>query len=240
MIQLNIAAAQLNLIPGGPQAIAVTASYVDAGPANAYNPGSAPNQIVSAAGTVPLVTGPAATYERNVNKISLLNTDASVTCQVTVQNFDGTTAVTEVTVALPAGWGLYYEGAGAGWYVMSPDGGRLGLKGNTGAPGTNGTNGTNAGNTGGGEQVLLNFGASPGSNTASAVVTGQAAILSTSVAQAFFMADTTSDHGPQDHMFAALVTSLVCGAIVPGTGFTIYATASDNIIGTFYVRFVWN
>jgi hypothetical protein len=238
VIQLDVPTAQINLITGGAQAIAVTASYVDAGPANAYDPGVAPNQIVAAAGTVPLVMGPAASFQRNVNKISLLNTDASVTCQVTVQNFDGTTAVTEITVALPAGWGLYYEGAGAGWYVMSPDGGRLGLKGNTGAPGTNGTNGTNAGNIG---TATLDFGPLPGSNEATVTVTGQTTILSTSAVQVFFMSDVTiGGHTPNDHAYAAALVGLTAGVVTAGVGFPINARSTQKFVGQFALRFNWN
>ena len=63
----------------------------------------------------------------------------------------------------------------------------------------------------------------------SVVVTGQASILSGSVAEAFLMASTTSDHSADEHVMASSMLDLTCGDVVAGTGFTIYATARDEI-----------
>jgi isochorismate hydrolase len=70
-------------------------------------------------------------------------------------------------------------------------------------------------------------------------VTGQSGILSTSQVQAFLMADSTSDHTVLDHTYAALFIALTCGAIVPGTGFTVYATSQYHLEGTFALRWKW-
>lgn len=76
---------------------------------------------------------------------------------------------------------------------------------------------------------------------AESVVTGQAAILSTSKVEAYFMADTTSDHSADEHILAASMMDLVCGAVVAGTGFTIYAWAREKqgLVGGWSVRWIW-
>jgi len=234
MILLCEITAILEVTTGGPQATAVQASWVDAD-GSTITPNSL-NTLIAAAGTTTVIGSPAASTQRNVKFLSLQNTDPTVTNQITVTHFDGTTAVPVANVSLPAGHTLYYEDA-SGWYVTDGFGGRQGIQGVPGTAGTNGTNGTNGGNTG---SAIINFGPAPGNNTAQVVVTGQAAILSTSAVQPFFMADTTTDHNAYDHMFAALVVDLTAGSIVPGVGFTVNATCSDNVVGTFEVRFVWN
>lgn len=87
--------------------------------------------------------------------------------------------------------------------------------------------------------ATLDFGATP-ADEAQVTITGQAGIVSGSHAEAYFMADTTADNGTDEHQEAAALCKLVCGAIVPGTGFTIYAHALAMLgIGTFSVRWVW-
>jgi hypothetical protein len=88
--------------------------------------------------------------------------------------------------------------------------------------------------------ATLDFGATP-TDTATAVVTGQAGIVAGSAAEAFFMRETTADNGLEEHEEAASVCPLVCGAIVAGTGFTIFADSLGPLaIGQFSVRWVWN
>ena len=113
--------------------------------------------------------------------------------------------------------------------------GPTGPAGPTGSQGPTGPQGVL--NTG---SAIINFGAFPGSNTTSVVVTGQSSIISTSTVTAFMMADTTSDHTASDHQYASSLISLTCGTIVLGVGFTINATCLDDMQGTFNVRFIWN
>ncbi len=88
--------------------------------------------------------------------------------------------------------------------------------------------------------ATIDFGAWPGSNEASVVVTGQTSILSTSKCSAFIMADdTTSDHTAADHRYAAALIGLTCGTPTAATGFTIYARALNGLTGTFALRWVW-
>ena len=76
---------------------------------------------------------------------------------------------------------------------------------------------------------------------AEAVVTGQAGILSTSKAEAYFMAVTTADHSADEHILAASMMDLVCGAVVAETGFTIYAWAREKqgLVGGWTVHWIW-
>jgi|ERR1700677_5001026 hypothetical protein len=85
--------------------------------------------------------------------------------------------------------------------------------------------------------ATLNFGVAPGNTFASVVVTGQTQILSTSTIIACVMADSTVDNNEMIHQLAPM--QLVAGAIVPGTGFTIYASSGWSISNTFQVRWSW-
>ena len=86
--------------------------------------------------------------------------------------------------------------------------------------------------------ATIDFGA--GSNEASVSVTGQTGILATSKADAFVMADdTTVDHTASDHRYLAALAGLTCGTPTAGTGFTIYATSTQKLEGTYQVRWVW-
>lgn len=88
--------------------------------------------------------------------------------------------------------------------------------------------------------ATLSFGAFPGSNEASVVVTGQAAIGVGSKAESFIMADDVStDHTAGDHRYAALLLGLSCGTPTAGIGFTIYARCIDAMQGNFTLRWVW-
>ena len=88
--------------------------------------------------------------------------------------------------------------------------------------------------------ATLDFGSFPGSNETSVVVTGQASILATSKAEAYIMADDTSGtHTASDHRYVGLVLSLSCGTPALATGFTIHGRSTENLEGTFAVRYVW-
>jgi hypothetical protein len=87
--------------------------------------------------------------------------------------------------------------------------------------------------------AVLDFGATPAEN-ASVVVTGQAGILTTSHVEAFMMRDSTTDNGVDEHEEAAAMLRLVCGSIVAGTGFTIYAFSLGALaMGQFTLHWVW-
>jgi hypothetical protein len=109
--------------------------------------------------------------------------------------------------------------------------GPTGAQGATGAAGASGTVLTSG-------SATLNFGyAQNGATDTATAVTGQGSILSTSNILLFVMGDTTVDHSPDEHLLAGLIC--IAESIVPGTGFTIRATAAFGVMGLFTVRWIW-
>jgi hypothetical protein len=68
--------------------------------------------------------------------------------------------------------------------------------------------------------TTIDFGAFPGKSDASAAITGQAAIVSGSLVEAWIRPEATSDHSADEHMLETL--KVFAGNIVAATGFTIY------------------
>ena len=90
--------------------------------------------------------------------------------------------------------------------------------------------------------ATLNFGTvgGKGLNSTGVAVTGQASILGTSKAEAYFMGDsTTATHTANDHRQADMFIDLTCGTPVAATGFTLYGTSMQKLSGTFLVNWVW-
>lgn len=85
--------------------------------------------------------------------------------------------------------------------------------------------------------AVLDFGAAPGSSSASVAVTGQGSILSTSHVEAWLMAEATASHNAIEHLIVPM--QVRCGDVVAGTGFTIHAATELRLTGTFAVRWVW-
>ena len=89
--------------------------------------------------------------------------------------------------------------------------------------------------------ATINFGAHPGSNEASIVVTGQAAISATSKVEAWVMGDdTSSNHTANDHRYLEQYASLTCGTPTAATGFTVYGRSIHKLTGTYTLRWVWS
>ena len=84
--------------------------------------------------------------------------------------------------------------------------------------------------------ATLDFGAT-GTKTASVAVTGQGAILSGSHVEAFVMGETSADHNAIEHRIAPI--KLVCGDVVAGVGFTVFAASEWTLTGEFSIRWVW-
>jgi hypothetical protein len=86
--------------------------------------------------------------------------------------------------------------------------------------------------------ATVSFGAAPGGNTASVVITGQAAILAGSLIESWLMYSTSADHNETEHLVVPM--QLRCGTIVPGTGFTIYAMSEWVLTGAWTLQWVWS
>lgn len=119
--------------------------------------------------------------------------------------------------------------------------GASGPDGLQGPPGPTGPQGP-AGGGGGGNTVTstLSFGATP-VDEGSVVVTGQAGIGAGAYVRAWFQAnDSTADNGKTEHEEAGALMPLVVGAVVPGTGYTIFARPLAGFVtGDFTVRSTW-
>lgn len=88
--------------------------------------------------------------------------------------------------------------------------------------------------------ATIPFGSTPAAE-GSVAVTGQTGITGTSSVEAWMMVDSTTDNDTVDHQWAGIALKLVCGNIVAGTGFTIYATSVAGLItGDLKVKWVWN
>lgn len=79
--------------------------------------------------------------------------------------------------------------------------------------------------------TTINFGAYPGKLDTSVAVTGQASILSGSLAEAWIWPVGTAAHSADEHVLGAIEMAVVAGNVVAGVGFTIYAVARDNTPG---------
>ena len=93
----------------------------------------------------------------------------------------------------------------------------------------------------------VDFGAFPGKSDTSVAVTGQAAIVAGSIIGAWIRPVATADHTADEHLVETI--SITAGNIVAGTGFTIYATntnqvadpkASPRLYGLWTVAWAWS
>lgn len=87
----------------------------------------------------------------------------------------------------------------------------------------------------------IDFGAFPGKSDTSLAITGQAGIVAGSCVEAWIRAVATADHTADEHLIEQI--KIVAGAIVAGTGFTIYGFnvtphfgGSDKVDGNFTVQ----
>ena len=75
--------------------------------------------------------------------------------------------------------------------------------------------------------TTLDFGAFPGVSDVSVAVTGQAAILSGSLVEAWILPAVTADHSIDEHIVETI--RVIAHTIVPGTGFTITGLNTSQI-----------
>lgn len=88
--------------------------------------------------------------------------------------------------------------------------------------------------------ATIDFGATP-SDYATVSVTGQGAILASSLAEAFVMGATTTDSDEEDHLMSIHNLRVVCGVPSAGVGFAIHAFAVQGLTkGTYKIQWVWS
>jgi hypothetical protein len=101
-------------------------------------------------------------------------------------------------------------------------------------------------NYGGGGSVnqgtaTCSFGSTWTNGPVSVAITGQTAILSTSIVEAWLALVATSDHSEDEVKILAPELGVVAGDIVPGTGFTVYMTCTQEpMYGAFTVNWRWS
>ncbi len=103
---------------------------------------------------------------------------------------------------------------------------------------------TTAGATGGGGgvsadvagTVILDFGAAPGGNVATATVYGQTSMGANAQIDAWLMGVDSEDHNAYEHMMAPITVR--AGMITPGSSFQIMGTSPIQLTGRFAVQWV--
>jgi len=89
--------------------------------------------------------------------------------------------------------------------------------------------------------ATLDFGAFPGDSDTSVAVTGQASILSGSLAEAWIFPAATADHSADEHLVESI--EVMAGNVQAGTGFTIYGKNigfGTMLYGQWNVAWAWN
>lgn len=145
-------------------------------------------------------------------------------------------------------------GNGSDDWITLPYGGFVGAKGDIGETGPAGLTGAQ-GNIGpegpAGKDAVINygsavvdFGSAPGTNVATATVSGQSNILNTSIIKVFITGDSTTvsgsaGHNSFEHMYLSSKLSLAGHSITPGVGFTITAMTDLRISSTLKVHWEW-
>lgn len=100
----------------------------------------------------------------------------------------------------------------------------------------NATGGSTSVNSG---TATIDFGAFPGYNEASIVVTGQTGIAANSLINLRVdSSDTTTDHTANDHIYFALLAALST-TISVNTSFTINARSLEKLTGTWKIKWSW-
>jgi hypothetical protein len=88
--------------------------------------------------------------------------------------------------------------------------------------------------------ATIDFGAFPGATDTSLAITGQAAIVSGTLVEAWVRPVATATHSADEHWVENM--QVTAGNIVAGTGFTIYARTRDKTrrYGTWTIAWAWS
>lgn len=119
MILLTTTSDELRLTTSSAATVDAYAAYVDL--SGTIPTPARKHTAFSSASTAAIVASPATSTYRTVNFVSIRNRHASLSCDVTVAHYDGTTAFELRKVTLSAGECLEYE-EGQGWRTMASNG----------------------------------------------------------------------------------------------------------------------
>jgi hypothetical protein len=89
-------------------------------------------------------------------------------------------------------------------------------------------------------QTVVDFGAFPGTDTASVAVTGQDDITADAIVETFILYADSTDHSADEHLVDP--PHVTAGSISAGTGFTIYSNyrGTTNLYGKWSVGWRWS
>lgn len=120
MINLASTSDKLRLVTSGAASVEVHASWVDLN-GSTVTPGRTNTPDITTATTTDIVAAPAASTTRNVKLLSIVNSHASVSTDVTVTHTDGTSEQRLNKSTLGPGEGLVFS-EGFGWQRLNASG----------------------------------------------------------------------------------------------------------------------
>jgi hypothetical protein len=121
MLLLTSTSDIVRVVTGAAASIQCHASWVD-NAAGTITPGRTNTSAIVTATTTTIVAAPAASTQRNVRHLNITNASGSVSSQVTVQHFDGTTSEDLMGVTLLPGENLVLDENGS-WHHHDVQGG---------------------------------------------------------------------------------------------------------------------
>jgi hypothetical protein len=87
----------------------------------------------------------------------------------------------------------------------------------------------------------INFGYAPGTNIATAIVTGQNGIVDSSNIRAWIDGrDSTATHNAYEHALLPMAMGVTVTSVIPGVGFSLQASTELRLSGAVAVRWAWN
>lgn len=209
----------LELVTVSANALHYVASWVDidkSGASTVSTPGSAQG-VISTATTTTVVPAPAASVYRIITGLTLKAVGGANT--VSAQKDVAGVNYSAITSVLAVNEVCCYEDS-AGWYTLDANG----QVRTVGASGANGANG--GGTVLGSGTSQVDFGV--GSLHTTLAVTGQAAILASSLVFCWIKPEATVEHTADEHI--AELIQVLASNVVAGVGFTIHAQATREII----------
>lgn len=85
--------------------------------------------------------------------------------------------------------------------------------------------------------TTIDFGAAPGSQRATSLVSGLSGLVAGQHIEAFLMSEASTDHSDYEHQMAAMITGFTC-AYVDATSFMIFGVSEIMLNGIWNLRWV--
>ena len=118
MLNLTTTSDKISLVTSAAANVEVHASWADLSGGSSVTPGRTNTADITTATTTDIVPAPAGSTVRNVQALSIINSHATVTTDVTVTHTDGTTTQRLNKSTLAPGEGLVFL-EGVGWQRLN-------------------------------------------------------------------------------------------------------------------------